>query len=96
MLGIYYSDELNTMYRFVIKDNELIVTHSKLGEIALMPFQPDVFQSSIGTLAFVRDDKNKVIGFNMSTQGTHQLRFNKLNFQTDSFVQGNELITNYW
>ncbi|MCV9926125.1 beta-lactamase family protein [Flavobacterium sp. LS1R49] len=44
--GRYYSEELNTEYTFIIKDNILTATHIRNSDITLKPFQPDTFIGS--------------------------------------------------
>ena len=79
LVGMYYNAELNTIYNFIIKENNLFATHSRNGEISLTPFQPDIFVSNIGTIKLIRNDEKKVIGFNLSTQGINKIKFDKIN-----------------
>lgn len=78
LVGMYYSSELNTTYNLVIKDTNLFVTHSKNGEEILTAFQPDLFISNIGSIEIIRNDQNKVIGFNISRQGILSMKFDKI------------------
>lgn len=79
LVGMFYNSELNTNYNFVVKENSLFVTHSKNGEAILTAFQPDVFVSNIGAVKIIRNEQNKVIGFNLSRQGIKEMRFYKIN-----------------
>ena len=79
LVGMYYNAELNTNYNVIIKENNLFATHSRNGEISLTPFQADTFISNIGTIELIRNDKKKVIGFNLSTQGINKIKFDKIN-----------------
>lgn len=79
LVGIFYNSELNTNYNFIIKENSLFVTHSKNGEAILTAFQPDIFLSNIGLIKIIRNEQNKMIGFNLSRQGIKEMRFNKIN-----------------
>ena len=79
LAGMYYNSELNTNYNFVLKDNNLFATHSKNGEAILTAFQPDFFVSNIGAIEIIRNDQNKVIGFNLSRQLIKSIKFEKIN-----------------
>jgi CubicO group peptidase (beta-lactamase class C family) len=78
LVGIYFNAEINTTYSFVLKDNNLFATHSRIGEISIMAFQPDFFVSNIGGIEIIRNDLKKVIGFNLSGQGFKSMRFDKI------------------
>jgi hypothetical protein len=79
LVGMYYNSELNTNYNFIIKENNLFVTHSRNGEAIVTAFQPDIFVSNIGAIEFIRNDLKKVIGFNLSGQGIKGMKFDKIN-----------------
>jgi len=78
LVGMFYNSELNTNYNFIVKENSLFVTHSKNGEAILIAFQPDIFLSNIGLIKIIRNEQNKMIGFNLSRQGIKEMRFNKI------------------
>lgn len=78
LVGIFYNSELNTNYNFIVKENSLFVTHSKNGEAILIAFQPDIFLSNIGLIKIIRNEQNKMIGFNLSRQGIKEMWFNKI------------------
>jgi len=79
LVGMYYNAELNTTYNFVLKDNNLFATHSKNGEAILTAFQPDFFVSIIGAIEVIRNEKDKIIGFNLTRQGIIKMKFDKIN-----------------
>ena len=79
LVGMYYNSELNTNYNFVLKNNNLFATHSKNGEAILTAFQPDFFVSNIGAIEIIRNNQNKVIGFNLTRQGLKSIKFEKIN-----------------
>ncbi len=79
LVGMYYNAELNTTYSFVLKDNNLFTLHSKNGEAILTAFQPDFFVSIIGAIEIIRNNQNKVIGFNLSRLGMKNMKFEKIN-----------------
>lgn len=79
LVGMYYNAELNTTYNLVRKENDLIATHSRNGESILAAFQPDVFIGNIGAIAMIRNDQNKVVGFNLTKQGITSMKFEKIN-----------------
>lgn len=79
LVGMYYNSELNTTYNFIIKENKLFATHSKNGEIEFSAYQPDIFVSNIGAITIIRNEQNKVIGLNLSTQRIKAIKFDKIN-----------------
>lgn len=79
LVGMYYNAELNTIYKFIVKENILIAIHSRNGEAILSAFQPDIFISNIGAIKITRNNQNKVIGFNLSRQGIKEIQFDKIN-----------------
>lgn len=79
LVGMYYSAELNTTYNFIIKDNNLVATHSINGEAMAAAFQPDIFVSNIGAIAFIRNEQKRVTGFNLIRQGIKGMTFEKIN-----------------
>lgn len=78
LVGLYYNSELNTTYKFITKENNLIATHSKNNDAILTAFQPDLFVSSLGAFEVIRNDNNKVIGFYLMTKGIRKIKFEKI------------------
>ncbi|MFY9243102.1 MAG: serine hydrolase domain-containing protein [Polaribacter sp.] len=78
--GGFYSEELETYYRFKIKDGKLIAEHSRLEDIEFLPIQKDIFTSdnkNYKTLQFVRNISNQIIGLTFSNERIRKLWFEK-------------------
>jgi CubicO group peptidase (beta-lactamase class C family) len=63
--GIYWSDELETQYTFLVRDGALYVRHAHHGEIALTPTAKDQFASGwwfAPHVNFVRDATGNING----------------------------------
>jgi CubicO group peptidase (beta-lactamase class C family) len=79
--GVYLSDALETSYRLVLKDNELVAVHSLNADIALHPLAKDCFysnQSFFGKVAFNRSETNQITGFKLSGQNLREVYFRKI------------------
>lgn len=69
-VGDYYSEELNVMYHFYSKDNQLFLDYMNNKEIALTPVQKNEFGNNNRTLyQFQKDKNNKVKSMKLSCQG---------------------------
>lgn len=80
-VGIYKNEEFNTKYELIIKNNELIATHSFNDDIILHPLTTDSFYSDagfFGKLIFLKDTKSKIMGFSLSGQNLNNLQFIKI------------------
>jgi CubicO group peptidase (beta-lactamase class C family) len=78
LVGLYYNPELNTTYKFVIKENNLIATHCRNNDAILTSFQPGLFVSDIGEFKVIRDVQKKVVGFYLMTKGIRKIQFKKI------------------
>jgi CubicO group peptidase (beta-lactamase class C family) len=80
--GSYYNPEMNTRYKFVVKENKLVATHNINGDIILTALQPDVFVStyigSFGKIEIIRNEQQKVIGCYISGQKARLIKFEKI------------------
>lgn len=79
-IGSYSSDELDTRYHIVKKENTLIIQHQRLDDIVLNPTEVDTF-SGVNhywafTLKFLRMD-GKISGFEISNFGVKNLQFKR-------------------
>lgn len=64
--GEYWSEELGTSYRVVVKDGALEMQHGRIGDVPLTRRAADVFGSAVGylgSIAFQRDAAGRVTGF---------------------------------
>ena len=67
--GVYYSAELGAAYEITETENGLVARHPIKGDIALTPYQSDLFSGAdvyLGRLAFTRDEAGAVSGFDLS------------------------------
>jgi len=78
--GTYYSPELSTNYRFVIKDEKLVIQHTRNEDFRAQPIDVDLFASGpvLGQIKFVRDQDDNVVGCTMSNSRVLNLRFEKV------------------
>ncbi|WP_303316417.1 serine hydrolase domain-containing protein [Flavivirga abyssicola] len=76
--GIYKSDEVETSYEFIIKDNKLIATHNFNRDIELKPIDKDSFitdLSYISRIEFTRNSKGNIDGCKISGQNSYDVLF---------------------
>ena len=77
--GDFYSDELGTTYRLVVKDGKLVAQHRRYEAIPLTPSGPDAFSSDIWffrNLTFTRAE-GRVTEFSVRNNRARNLRFVK-------------------
>jgi hypothetical protein len=80
-VGTFHSDELSTDYTFVIKNDTLVVTHSRLSDIKMTPIKTDIFngdQLFPVQIEFIRDINKAVIGFKVSSGRVRNMWFKKV------------------
>ena len=79
--GRYYSNEIETTYTIVLKDDELLMQHYQLeDDLKLDPTNKDQFGSEmpIQTVEFVRSNDGEITGFNASNGRTRDVFFRKM------------------
>lgn len=79
--GRFYSDEIETLYTIVLKDDELYMQHYQMeDDMKLNPANKDKFGSAmpIPTVEFVRSDDGEITGFNASNGRTRGVFFRKM------------------
>lgn len=77
--GTYYSPELDTTYTINLSEDELVITHQRLSDTALVYFGPDKFLERTlpgFELAFERKE-GKVTGFGITSPRIRHVRFVK-------------------
>ncbi|MEL6810166.1 MAG: serine hydrolase domain-containing protein [Bacteroidota bacterium] len=77
--GTYYSSELTTYYHLIVKEEKLIVTHSRLSDVDLEPIKSDTFTGNTGLIDFQRNEDNTISGFKVSTGRVRDLWFERQN-----------------
>ncbi len=76
--GVYYSEELDTHYTVIVKDDKLVVRRRKFEDTALTPKAPDEFAAAnAGTIKFTRDSQKRVAGFEINSGRVRRLRFTR-------------------
>jgi CubicO group peptidase (beta-lactamase class C family) len=76
--GNYYSDELDTRYTVVLKDDTLVIRRRKFEDTALTPTFTDAFSNSdLGGLRFIRDSEKRISGFELNAGRVRHLQFSK-------------------
>jgi hypothetical protein len=74
--GAYRSDEIEAIYRMVVKDGALRLERLKATPAPLTPIVSDTFTSSLGIIRFVRDG-NHVTGFVLDGGRVRRMKFTK-------------------
>jgi hypothetical protein len=77
--GSYYSEELGTTYRLIVKDDRLVAQHRRYEDIPLTPSGPDAFASDtwfFRALKFTRAG-GQVTEFHVTNDRLRNLRFVK-------------------
>lgn len=80
LTGIYKSNEVETSYEFIIKDNIIIATHNFNSDVELKPIDKDSFitdLSYIGRIEFTRNREGNIDGCKISGQNSYNVFFYK-------------------
>jgi len=76
--GNYYSEELDTRYTVILKDDRLVIRRRKFEDTSLTPTFTDAFSNSdFGRLRFIRDSAKRVSGFELNAGRVRHLQFSK-------------------
>jgi CubicO group peptidase (beta-lactamase class C family) len=76
--GTYYSEELDTRYTVILKDDKLAVRRRKFPDATLTLSSADEFTvTDAGKLVFFRDAQKRVSGFEINAGRVRHLRFSK-------------------
>ena len=77
-VGSYYSDELETRYRFDIANDTLLSHHQRHDDFKLIPTAKDTFSMNIlGDVVFTRNKVGKVDGFKATDGRVRNLAFKR-------------------
>ncbi len=74
--GAYRSDEIEAIYRMVVKDGALRLERLKATPAPLTPLVADTFTSQLGIIRFVREG-NRVTGFVLDGGRVRRMKFEK-------------------
>jgi CubicO group peptidase (beta-lactamase class C family) len=75
--GSYWSDELETRYKVIVRDGGLVVQQRLGDETKLTPTFADGFTSQAGAVVFSRDGAGKVSGFGIWAGRIRDVRFRR-------------------
>ena len=78
--GIYYSPELDCNYGIVLKDGHLVLTNVRYNDAKISFINNDHLQTGhwwMRHLVMLRNNKGKIIGFEINSGNVMHLRFNK-------------------
>jgi len=84
--GTYYNAEFGSLFTFSIENKQLVAKNMNHNDVKLTPITKDVFTSTslfFNALTFIRENANQVKGFNMVTDGIHNLIFEKVPLMTE-------------
>lgn len=73
--GVYRSDEMDAVFRMVVKDDQLRLERLKSAPAALEPLVANTFRAPIGTIEFVRDSAGRVSGFVLESGRLRHVKF---------------------
>jgi hypothetical protein len=75
--GPYVSEEIDPVYRMVLRDGNLTLTRLKSKPDSLRPAVRDVFTGDIGTVRFTRDANQHISGFILNAGRIQNFRFSR-------------------
>lgn len=81
-VGKYYSDELETFYKIVVQDSQLVAVHQRHEDIPVTFSSPDIFIGKawwFRRMHFTRDSSDQIDGFKLTGGRVLNLRFKKVN-----------------
>ena len=76
-VGVYASDEAESVLRVAIENGKLAIRRRPNSSFALTPTYTDGFQCSFGSVLFLRDAGNKIVGLRFSDPRVWSLRFTR-------------------
>jgi CubicO group peptidase (beta-lactamase class C family) len=79
--GRYYGEETEAFYTIVEKDGALTLEHRKFSTVPLKYFAPDQFTNTnwwMNHIRFIRDQKGKVVAFEVNSGRVQHLRYDKV------------------
>lgn len=79
--GVYYCPELESSYSIVLKDHQLMLTHSKYDDTKLTVVNSEHLTSDywwMNHLVMTRDSKKNITGFEVNSGRIMHLKFNKI------------------
>ena len=75
--GIYRSDEIEAVYRMVMRDGSLRLVRLKARPADMQPAVLDTFTTQVGTIRFVRNSSGTVTGFELDAGRVRHVKFRR-------------------
>ena len=75
--GTYRSEEIETLYRVVVREGSLRLERLKMPSATLAPIVVDTFSTPLGTIRFVRDG-GRITGFVLDGGRVRRMKFTKV------------------
>jgi len=79
--GRFYSEELETTYRIIVRDGQLVATHIRNEDVILTPVEKDKFSGDqwwFRNVNYFRNEKDEIIGFRLTAGGVRNLLFSRI------------------
>jgi len=77
-VGVYSSQEAETVLRVAIKDEKLVILRHPDSEFPMLPTYTDAFTSKLGSVQFSRSADGKIRGFDLGTSRVWNLHFTRV------------------
>lgn len=77
-VGSYYSDELDTTYRLLVRDGHLVVQRPSVPDTRLTPQGNGAFRVESYSIRFLRDARGRVHAFALDAGRARDIRFTKI------------------
>jgi CubicO group peptidase (beta-lactamase class C family) len=76
--GRYDCDELDTFWTLQVRNDTLVASHFRVGDVVLYPVARDLFRSGMfGDVQMIRDAKKNVVAFTANADRVRNLRFSR-------------------
>lgn len=75
--GTYRSEEIESVYRVVVREGSLRIERLKMPPGTLAPIVADTFSSPVGVIRFVRDEGSRITGFVLDGGRVRRMKFSK-------------------
>ena len=75
--GTYRSDEIEALYRVVVREGSLRLERLKVPSATLAPIVTDTFNSPVGVIRFVRDGAGAITGFILDGGRIRRMKFSR-------------------
>jgi len=79
--GRFCSEELETTYRIIVRDGQLVATHIRNEDVILTPVEKDQFSGDqwwFKNVSYLRNEKDETIGFRLTAGRVRNLLFSRM------------------